>query len=148
MKEIIISIKSNWIKEIIYNNKILELRKSYPKCQLPLKAYIYCTKSGNDLQINNKLCNGYIIGEMIINNIYKININDNDLIIDNKKTEWEKLENFSKVNKQEIKKYFNKNKGYGWQISKFEIYENYIKVEKLLGKNYDSKCLMSWCFIN
>lgn len=84
MKEIIISIKPNWIKEIIYNNKIIELRKSYPKCELPLKAYIYCTKNGENLKINNKKCNGKIIAEIIINKIYNINIKNENLYINNK----------------------------------------------------------------
>ena len=48
-----------------YNNKIIELRKTYPKCELPIKAYIYCTKGNEKLIINNNECNGYIIGEII-----------------------------------------------------------------------------------
>lgn len=146
MKEIIISINPQWIKEIFYNNKIIELRKNYPKCQLPLKAYIYCTKNGEKLEINNNICNGYIVGEIIINNIYNINIKEDILFINNKEREWCKLENFSKVNKEAIKEYF-KGKGFGWQISQFKIYHKNKNVEDLLGKNYDRKRLMSWTIL-
>lgn len=146
MKEIIISIHPQWIKEIFYNNKIIELRRNYPKCQLPLKAYIYCTKNGEKLEINNNICNGYIVGEIIINNIYNINIKEDILFINNKEREWCKLENFSKVNKEAIKEYF-KDKGFGWQISQFKIYNKNKNVEDLLGKNYDRKRLMSWTIL-
>lgn len=146
MKEIIISINPKWIKEIFYNNKIIELRKNYPKCQLPFKAYIYCTKNGEKLEINNNICNGYIVGEMIVNNIYNINIKKDILFINNKEIEWYKLENFSKVNKEAIKEYF-KYKGFGWQISQFKIYNKNKNVEYILGKNYDKMKLISWTIL-
>lgn len=44
MKSIMISIKPEWVAKILNGEKILEIRKSMPKCELPCKVYIYETK--------------------------------------------------------------------------------------------------------
>lgn len=41
---IMISIKPEYCEKILNGEKILEIRKSIPKCDLPQKVYIYCTK--------------------------------------------------------------------------------------------------------
>lgn len=43
-KSIIISIKPKWVKKILNGKKTIEIRKSIPKCDLPIDVYIYCTK--------------------------------------------------------------------------------------------------------
>lgn len=49
MKSIMISIKPEWIEKIIKGEKTIEIRKKMPKCELPCKVYIYCTKSQKKL---------------------------------------------------------------------------------------------------
>ena len=44
MKEILISIKPKWVEKILNGEKTIEIRKTMPKCELPCKVYIYCTK--------------------------------------------------------------------------------------------------------
>ena len=44
MKEILISIKPEWVEKILDGSKGIEIRKTMPKCELPCKVYIYCTK--------------------------------------------------------------------------------------------------------
>lgn len=44
MKAILISIKPQWVAKILNGEKTLEVRKSMPKCDLPIDVYIYCTK--------------------------------------------------------------------------------------------------------
>ena len=44
MKAIMISIKPQWIEKILNGEKTIEIRKTMPKCELPCKVYIYCTK--------------------------------------------------------------------------------------------------------
>lgn len=46
MKAIIISISPKWVAKILNGEKKLEIRKSIPKCNLPIDVYIYCTKNG------------------------------------------------------------------------------------------------------
>ena len=41
MKEILISIKPQWVEKILSGEKTIEIRKTMPKCKLPCKVYIY-----------------------------------------------------------------------------------------------------------
>lgn len=45
MKAIMISIQPQWVEKILNDEKTIEIRKTKPKCELPCKVYIYCTKS-------------------------------------------------------------------------------------------------------
>ena len=50
MKSILISIQPQWVSKILNKEKLVEIRKTMPKCELPCKVYIYCTKSKPTLQ--------------------------------------------------------------------------------------------------
>ena len=43
-KSILISIKPKWAAKILNGEKTIEIRKTMPKCDLPIDVYIYCTK--------------------------------------------------------------------------------------------------------
>lgn len=45
MKAIMISIKPFMVEKILNGEKTIEIRKTMPKCELPCKVYIYCTKA-------------------------------------------------------------------------------------------------------
>lgn len=47
MREIMISINQEYIVDIFNGKKIVEVRKTIPKCKFPVTVYIYCTKSKN-----------------------------------------------------------------------------------------------------
>jgi len=49
MKAIVISIKPNWVADILNGRKTIEVRKVAPKCDLPIDVYIYCTKDKDTL---------------------------------------------------------------------------------------------------
>ena len=49
MREILISIQPQWVEKILNGEKTIEIRKTMPKCELPCKVYIYCTKGKNSL---------------------------------------------------------------------------------------------------
>ena len=57
MKSILISIKPYWVAKILNGEKTIEVRRTAPKCELPIEVYIYCTK--------NKL--HYRVGALIFN---------------------------------------------------------------------------------
>ena len=44
MKSILISIKPEWVAKILNGEKTIEIRKTMPKCELPIDVYIYCSK--------------------------------------------------------------------------------------------------------
>lgn len=47
MKAIMISIKPKWVAKILNGEKTIEIRKTMPKCELPIDVYIYCTKDNS-----------------------------------------------------------------------------------------------------
>ena len=47
MKSILISIKPKWVAKILNGEKTSEIRKTAPKCELPIDVYIYCTNEKN-----------------------------------------------------------------------------------------------------
>ena len=82
MRSIMISIQPKWVEKILNGEKILEIRKSMPKCELPCKVYIYNTKGGEKNYhigcINGKNykvgLNGKVVAEFTLNKV--------DLLID------------------------------------------------------------------
>lgn len=42
---ILMSIRPEWLALILIGKKTIEIRKSMPKCELPIDVYLYCTKS-------------------------------------------------------------------------------------------------------
>ena len=49
MKSIMISIQPQYVEKILNGGKTIEIRKTMPKCELPCKVYIYCTKGKNTI---------------------------------------------------------------------------------------------------
>ena len=49
MRAILISIRPEWVAKILNGEKTIEIRKTAPKCDLPVEVYIYCTKSNKYL---------------------------------------------------------------------------------------------------
>lgn len=43
-KVIILSVQPQWLHKILTGKKTIEIRKSAPKCDLPIDVYLYCTK--------------------------------------------------------------------------------------------------------
>ena len=43
-KAILISIKPEWVAKILNGEKTIEIRKTAPKCDLPIEVYVYCTQ--------------------------------------------------------------------------------------------------------
>lgn len=74
MSSVIISIKPQWCKLIESGEKTLEIRKRYPKCDTPFKAYIYCTFSGENWFSWGKQKSGHIIGEFICDKVTEFSV--------------------------------------------------------------------------
>ena len=48
-RAIMISIQPKWVEKILNGEKTIEIRKTMPKCELPIDVYIYCTKDPKHL---------------------------------------------------------------------------------------------------
>ena len=133
MKSILISIRPKWVAKILKREKTIEVRKTAPKCELPVDVYIYCTKSKPNLYrhicyefFHDKktfkagLWNGRIVAKFTLRTIHKF--------------DWQLVANpFFKVRGScltysQLKDYATDTKGkihdlYGWQISDLEIFD-------------------------
>lgn len=138
MKHIMISIKPEWVAKILNGDKTIEIRKSMPKCELPCKVYIYCTKHNNykdslyladdekydvDYYVPSDesfILNGKVVAEFTLNEIDKFNVYENGTVQYWNCFDLEK----SCLTYDEISNYVGKNKiGYAWHIDDLKIYD-------------------------
>lgn len=131
MRNILISIKPEWVEKILNGEKTIEIRKSIPKCKLPCKVYIYCTK-GKDLWMHNKetiilgntnltsyLLNGKVVAEFILKHFNKFDYDG--LVFYEMKDLMLKQ---SCLTDLELKKYAKNKTCYAWHIKSLKIYDN------------------------
>ena len=137
-KAILISINPKWVKKILNGEKTLEIRKTMPKCDLPIDVYIYCTKGNgvkdfitmfkkdlsNDEIVGGCYINGTIIAKFTlkeIRDIYAIHFPNGyhyratDLTTD-------QLEQKSCLSQLDLDFYLRKHKGYAWQIDDLFVF--------------------------
>lgn len=147
MKSVLISIKPKWCELIANGKKTIEVRKTRPKCAVPFKCYIYCTKDKGisfwtgkryayaDDRSHNlfDVCgNGKVIGEFICNKIDRLEVCG----YDNRNTELRRVDdnltaydldydylNRCQLSLDNLKKYSNGGGLYGWHISDLVIYD-------------------------
>ena len=141
MKAIMISIQPQWVEKILNKEKTIEIRKTIPKCKLPCKVYIYCTKGqelwgdgtgetwhgideNEDIQLVHELnptltrLNGKVVAEFTLKNIVKFDIES--IILMGKQKE---LMQKSCLGGVSLRKYLSNKTGYSWGIDKLKIYE-------------------------
>ena len=147
MKSIMISIKPEWIVKILNGEKTIEIRKTMPKCELPCKVYIYCTKDKDKHLVNviqyggnfgyycvhknslwrykdiayegSKYLNGKVVAEFTLNTVNEVEAFENVSVQYWNNYALEK----SCLNDDEISNYIGKNKnGYFWYIDDLKIY--------------------------
>ena len=71
MKAIIIAIRPEWVAKILKGEKTLEIRKTAPKCDLPIDVYIYCTKGDYIGHLSNKYV-GKIVAKFTLKEVKEI----------------------------------------------------------------------------
>ena len=171
-KAILISIQPKWVKKILNGEKTLEIRKTMPKCDLPIDVYIYCTKGNgikdfitmykHDLstdEIGGCYINGTIIAKFTlkeIRDVYAIHFPNGyhyratDLTTD-------QLEQKSCLSQLDLDFYLRKHKGYAWCIEDLEIFDKPKELCEFatLTKSYKYHRVynyltcppQSWCFV-
>ncbi len=142
---VLISIKPEWVKEIIKGNKTIEVRKSIPKLRCPFKVYIYCSKNQYPIDCirmqNGRIefyepeklnigtpINGNVIGEFMCNEVIEwtrddygtncYDISDDDF----EATCITLMDDFWEYGKGKTL--------YGWRINDLKIYDKPIPVTK------------------
>lgn len=135
-KSILISIRPEHCCKILNKEKLLEIRKSMPKCGLPCKVYIYCTRAKTinkklvryKSPVNNKYkftigyygdrFDGRIVAEFTLKIIDKItdlnNFMNRDYICQNAKLTEKELWDYSSGGSKTM---------YGWHIDNLIVYD-------------------------
>ena len=138
MKAILISIRPQWVEKILNGEKTIEIRKTYPKCDLPIDVYIYCTKDKDNLYRHFKgefmllketrkecLWNGKVVAKFTLNTIWKYE-NKKPVAFKGKNKmilyQYDDLQVFGCISLEEINKYCNGN-CYTWHIDNLEIFD-------------------------
>ena len=142
MKSILISIQPKWVAKILNGYKTIEIRKTMPKCELPVKVYIYCTK-GKPIKdarvvsyslpaIMPYYANGRVVAEFILNKITKHKKNFLDLednlcynfkVCDVRNAGFD-VDVISLVDFDNFVEDYGKGKTlYGWHIDNLKIYD-------------------------
>lgn len=139
MNAILISIQPQWVEKILNGEKTIEIRKTIPKCKLPCKVYIYCTKNERKYFNSIKCCEsvlidsfslGKVVAEFTLKNIVKFDIES--IIFMGKHKE---LMQKSCLGGLSLRKYLGNKTGYSWGIDKLKIY----KKPKALSEFYTIK---------
>lgn len=73
MKSILISIRPEWVAKILNGDKTIEVRKTAPKCDLPVDVYIYCTKGDYIGRISNKYV-GKVVAKFTLRKVDKFDM--------------------------------------------------------------------------
>ena len=96
-KVILMSIQPKWLVKILNGDKTIEIRKTMPKCELPIDVYLYCTKSKPYLMVgindnktyldnggkesvyspnHNYIGNGKVVAKFTLNKCYELEYED------------------------------------------------------------------------
>ena len=69
-KAVLISIRPEWVEKIANERKTIEVRKTKPYLETPLKCYIYCTQGNDARRLRGSW--GKVIGEFICDRVETI----------------------------------------------------------------------------
>lgn len=142
MKSILISIKPEWVALILNGNKTIEIRKTIPKCEFPIKCYIYCTKAKTAnrhlLKLNDEIdgthfvigyygerIDGLVVAEFTLNRVEELE----NVVLPTIPTcvYLTKTKRFASalgcLSQNEIYNYLGGKNGYAWYIDNLKIYD-------------------------
>ena len=163
MNEIMLSVRPKWYELIASGQKTIEVRKTKPRCNVPFKVYIYCTKQrvngeilltydkkiqgrnkgfrdGDDIPLAGK-----VIGEFVCDRVYELvtqsqggsyYVKGEDQSITND------VARHSCLTLKDMHEYLRSNVGYGWHISDLIIYDK----PKDLSDFGMKRPPQSWCY--
>lgn len=140
MKSILISIRPEWVAKILSGYKTIEVRKTKPNCEFPVKVYIYCTKgnilsrfeSGEFLLSEDKTKKGYVfphalngkvVAEFTLNKVSEIKTVHRGYEIDGGVEALNDISKKSGLDFLGLRKYLDYKTGYAWHIEDLVIYK-------------------------
>ena len=167
-KCIIISIRPEWVEKILNGKKTIEIRKSIPKCDLPINVYIYCTK-GKGTKKQPSLCcmtlydyneetgkfekvyteyalnawkslslDGKIVAKFTLNKVERFDVPYPAYFYEVK----EKLQHItdgSCLKLMSLHHYLKNDSGYAWHIDNLEIFDKPMELNNFYINNFETK---------
>lgn len=151
---IMISIQPQWVDKILKGEKTLEIRKTMPKCELPQKVYIYCTK-GKDL-FGSRMPKAWEWEKIDINEPVKTHKLNERVVAEFTLKEIETIEKCQIYNgiimqkcacltPHELTKYTKGKKFHAWHIENLNIYDEPKDLSKFKLATKSNKCPYSQC---
>ena len=147
MKAIMISIQPQWVSKILNKEKLVEIRKTKPKCELPCKVYIYCTMPNK--QENRKphswevVWLKRVVAEFTLNKIYTLERDLNDWLPKNRYDVSNELLKNVNLNQEQLWNYGQGKILYAWHIDNLKIYDK----PKELSEFNVKRAIQSWCYV-
>lgn len=145
MKAVMLAVQPKWVEKIENGKKTIEVRKTAPKCEVPFKCYIYCTKNNRAHALHLYINGGYGRQEIGIIEHWRsgkeiVDVNPHlpayrynsylaegkvigEFVCDN--AEWMSMRDCDKacMTLKEAVNYGKGKKLYGWHISDLKIYD-------------------------
>lgn len=133
-KAVILSIRPKWVEKIASGEKTIEVRKTRPKMNTPFKCYIYCTLPkyphedfiATDYPRPQFYGGGKVIGEFTCDLIYELETRSpggSYYVKEEDQPTTNDVARQSCLTLKDMHEYLQAGKGYGWHISKLEIYD-------------------------
>lgn len=159
-KAIMISVKPKWVAKILNGEKTIEIRKTMPKCDLPIDVYIYCTKDKKDYlckpnewgmpfpktyALGGKCCknyNGKVVAKFALNKVERFEWDscgrdNNGYWLDN----GERFDlKHTCLTYEELFAYVKSDVGYAWHISNLEIFDKPKELSEFKHWVFYKKC--------
>ena len=176
MKAILISIKPEWTAKILNGEKTVEVRTTAPKCELPIKVYIYCTKSHHIGYLANRYVGKVVasftmkrIGKVVRDGVAGVDWGrrrfflyrelDDHMALDG----WCDLYRNAAITEERLASYLRAKDGYAWHIEDLQILDKPKELDEFdypnpSGTRYVSKRSLnglpnkkhppqSWCYV-
>ena len=151
-KAVLISIRPEWVEEILSGEKTLEVRKNRPKLELPFKCYIYETQGRTETPWIDEdghtifKGRGQVIGEFVC-----------DTYVTDKTFGHDALFNAAAcMSESDVVAYSAGTPLYGWHISNLKIYDKpkklseftRVEVKKFwVSEENIARPSQSWCYV-
>lgn len=163
MKAIMISIQPQWVSKILNKEKLVEIRKTMPKCELPCKVYIYCTMPNK--QENRKphswevVWLKRVVAEFTLNKVDTIEICDPCVLRNGEQQDWHWFKSNACLDSEQIMSYVGYGndhdgwgneyaKGYAWHIDDLKIYDKPKELSEFSHYIPNNKCPKMECGID
>ena len=152
MKSIMISIQPQWVSKILNKEKLVEIRKTKPKCELPCKVYIYCTMPNK--QENRKphswevVWLKRVVAEFTLNKVDILERDLNDWLPKNRYDVSNELLKDINLNQNELWNYGQGKTLYAWRIDDLKIYDKPKELSEFSHFIPNNKCPTKQCGTN